>query len=69
MSEARTTNQQEANMAQLIKESNGTYSIKGIQLTEGHVSSTGKSMVLFSERIKDGDKVAQVNVYTPNKQR
>lgn len=56
-------------MAQLIKEPNGTYSIKGITLSEGRLSSTGKSMVNFSEKIKDGDKVAQVNIYTPTKQR
>lgn len=56
-------------MANLVKQANGKYSITDITLGEGKVSSTGKSIVLFTERIKTNDgMVAQVNIYEPNKQ-
>ena len=56
-------------MANIVKTDKG-YQITGIMLDEqGKPSSTGKSIVHFTERIKGTDgKVAQLTIYTPTKQ-
>ena len=59
-------NRRQANMAKLVKQANGTYTIEGITLSPGKVSSTGKSNVMYTERIKaEGGRVAQVCIYEP----
>lgn len=54
-------------MAKIVQKEDGTYSIEGIMLGDGRESSTGKSTILFTDRIKSSDgMVAQVNIYYPN---
>ena len=51
-----------------VNNQNGKVSITDIQLSEGKVSSTGKSIVLFSEKQKDTDGTAyQLTIYKPTK--